>query len=195
MGTPRNATARAASPVAVPSATASPKAASLPIAAPANTTEAQPVRWTALLNCAVTGDHLQKNAGSDSLADAEARSVQRITGGAGYVGFTATEADKTRMIGLARDPSELSYASLDFAIKLTTKGVAEVRENNAYAGETAYAAGDVFRISVENHEVKYYQNGKLFFTSLNKAADTLFVKAVLVHLGARASRVVIASGK
>jgi hypothetical protein len=193
--TPRNAAARTASPVAAPLAAASPKAASLPIAESANASAAQPVKWTALLNCAVNGDSLQKNTGSNSLADAEARSVQRISNGAGYVEFTATEADKTRMIGLAHDPSELSYASLDFAIKLTTKGVAEVRENNAYAGETAYAAGDVFRISVENHEVKYYQNGKLFFTSLNKAADTLFAKAVLVHLGARASRVVIATGK
>ena len=70
--------------------------------------------------------------------------------------------------------------------------MAEIRENNAYAGETPYAAGDVFRIVVENHQVTYYQNGKLLFTSLNAAADTLFVKAVLVHLGARVTDVRIA---
>ncbi|MFL6214626.1 MAG: hypothetical protein ACJ74J_12130 [Blastocatellia bacterium] len=189
--TPRNTTARVTSPTAA----ALPKTVALPVATTANVGEAQPVKWTALLNCAVTGNHLQKTTGSDSLADAEARSVQRIANGAGFIEFTASEADKTRMVGLAHDPSELSYASVDFAIKLTTKGVAEVRENNAYAGETGYATGDVFRIAVENHEVKYYQNGNLFFTSLNKATDTLFVKAVLVHLGARASNVRIATGK
>jgi hypothetical protein len=201
--TPRNATARAASPAShatTPAAhtttvvaTASPEPTSLPVATPANPGEAQPVKWMALLNCAVNGDSLQKTTGSDSLADAEARSVQKITGGSGYIEFTASEATKTQMVGLAHDTSELSFASVDFAIKLTTKGVAEVRENNNYAGETLYEAGDVFRIAVEDHQVKYYQNDKLFFTSLNKAQDSLFAKAVLVHLGARASRVRIAT--
>jgi len=153
----------------------------------------QPVTWTGLLNCAIKGSGLEKTTGSDALADAEARSEQRLLNGNGYIEFTVSETNKTRMVGLTHDPSELNFASVDFAIKLTAKGVAEIRENNAYAGETPYAAGDVFRIAVENHQVTYYQNGKLLFTSLNAAADTLFVKAVLVHLGARATDVRISA--
>jgi len=156
---------------------------------------AQPVAWTSVLHCTVMGNSLQKTAGSDSLADAEARSEQVIRDGNGYIEFSVTETNKTRMAGLTHDPKELNFASVDFAIKLTAGGVAEIRENNAYAGETPYAAGDVFRIVVENHQVKYYQNGKLFFTSLNVADDKLFVKAVLAHLGARISNVRMATSK
>ncbi|HKP12434.1 MAG TPA: hypothetical protein VJZ91_10005 [Blastocatellia bacterium] len=193
--TPRSATPQTLPPVASASPSSSPATSSLPAPATANFGAAQPVTWTALLNCAVSGNSLQKTAGSESLADAEARSAQRIRNGDGYVEFTASEAGKTRMVGLAHDSAELNFASVDFAIKLTAKGVAEVRENNAYASETPYAAGDVFRIAVENRQVKYYQNGKPFFTSLNTPADTLFAKAVLVHLGARVSNVVMAAGK
>lgn len=156
---------------------------------------AQPVTWTGLLRCTVTDGSLQKTTGSDSLADAEAHSEQMIRDGNGYIEFSATETNKTRMVGLSHDPKELNFASLDFAIKLTANGVAEIRENNAYAGETAYRAGDVFRITVENHQVRYFQNDKLFFTSLNVADDMLFVKAVLAHLGARIGAVRIATSK
>ncbi|MEN3333255.1 MAG: hypothetical protein V7641_2620 [Blastocatellia bacterium] len=155
----------------------------------------QPVIWTGVLRCTVTGNSLQKTTGSDSLADAEARSQQAIRDGNGYIEFTVTETNKTRMVGLAHDPATLNFASVDFAVKLTASGIAEIRENNSYAGETPYAAGDVFRIVVENHQVTYYQNDKLFFTSLNVADDTLFVKAVLAHLGARIGNVIIATSR
>jgi hypothetical protein len=187
---PRPTTPRTVS-TTTPSSTETPTAATTP----AHLGTTQPVAWTGVLRCTVTGNSLQKTAGSDILADAEARSEQAIRDGNGYIEFTATETNKTRMVGLAHDPAELNFASVDFAIKLTASGVAEIRENNAYAGETPYATGDVFRIVVENHQVRYYQNGKLFFTSLNVAADTLFVKAVLAHLGARIGNVVIATGQ
>jgi hypothetical protein len=188
-----NPASRAAAPPPAP-ATIAASVAPTSVPATIHSGAGQPVTWTGLLNCAVTGNGLQKTAGSDSLADAEARSTQTIRGD-GFIEFTAAETDKTRMVGLAHDPTALNFASVDFAIKLTAKGVAEVRENNAYAGETAYRAGDLFRIAVANHQVKYYQNGKLFFTSLNRAADTLVIKAVLVHLGARAGNVRIATAE
>jgi hypothetical protein len=156
---------------------------------------AQPVAWTSVLHCAVTANSLQKTAGTDGAVDAGARSEQVIPSGDGYIEFTASETNKTRLIGLAHDPAGVDFTSVDFAIKLTASGVAEIRENNAYAGETEYRAGDVFRIVVENHQVKYYQNGKLFLTSLNVAADALFAKASLAHLGARIANVIIATSR
>ncbi|HEY9232477.1 MAG TPA: hypothetical protein VIS78_10025, partial [Blastocatellia bacterium] len=54
---------------------------------PTNLGAAQPVKWTGLLNCIATGDGLQKATGSDSLADAEARSEQRLLHSNGYIEF------------------------------------------------------------------------------------------------------------
>jgi hypothetical protein len=191
---PRTAAPRTRSTIASSPVTASPATASTATRAAAHIGAAQPVTWTGVLHCAVTANSLQKTAGTDGAADAGARAEQVIPSGNGYVEFTVSEANKTRLVGLAHDPAGVDFTSIDFAIKLTANGVAEIRENNAYAGETPYRAGDVFRIVVENYQVTYYQNGKLFFASLNVANDTLFIKASLAHLGAHIGNVVIATG-
>jgi hypothetical protein len=77
--------------------------------------------------------------------------------------------------------------AIDFAVKLTASGVAEIREMNLYAGETGYATGDLFRIAIERGAVKYYKNGALIHTSLQSAAYPLTVSAVLNSSGARLS--------
>jgi hypothetical protein len=166
-----------------------------PVTQSSTQSSTQPVIWTGVMRCAVSGNSLQKTGGGDGAADAGARSQQAIRNGNGYVEFTATETNKTRMVGLAHDPAGVELTGIDFAIKLTATGVAEIRENNAYAGETEYRTGDVFRIAVENRRVKYYQNGKAFFTSLNTADESLFVKATLAHLGARIGNVMIATSR
>src|SRR5918911_1616316 len=79
-----------------------------------------------------------------------------------------------------------------FAIKLFELGQAEVREGGAYAGETSYSAGDVFRIAVESGLVKYYKNGSQVTTSTHPSASyPLAVSASFYSLNATISNAVL----
>ena len=153
----------------------------------------QNVTWASLVRCAATGSNLQKTAGRDDTPDAGAISQQSITSGEGFVEFTAVETNKTRYCGFARNSSGTDFAGIDFAIKLTATGFAEVRENGAYAGEIKYQSNDVFRIAIEDGQVKYYKNGELFYTSLNEPAYPLVVKASFINFNSRINNVVIST--
>jgi hypothetical protein len=147
----------------------------------------QEVIWVSAVNCAIKSGALEKSSGRDGAWDAAARSEQMITSGDAFIEFTAMDAGKVLSLGLARNPAGADLASLDFAIKLTASGVAEIRELNLYAGETRYSAGDLFRIAVERGAVNYYKNGALIHTSLQPATYPLVASAVLGSAGARLS--------
>jgi hypothetical protein len=153
----------------------------------------QNVAWSAVVNCAVTGNSLQKNGGFEDTPDAGARSQQVIASGDGYVEFTATETDRTRFCGLARNAPGHNYAAIDFAIKVTDIGIAEVRENNVYQRETTYRSGDVFRVAIESGSVKYYKNGAVFYTSARTPAYPLMVDAALINMSCTIANAVIAA--
>jgi hypothetical protein len=153
----------------------------------------QNVVWTSLIHCAANGNSVQKVSGRDNAPDAIAKSQQVIASGDGFVEFKAGETDKTRFCGLAIGLPSVDAADIAFAIKLTANGVAEVRESNAYAGETPYQSGDVFRIAVEGAQVKYYKNGALFFTSLNTPSYPLVAKASFIHLQSRINNAIIST--
>src|SRR5262245_24291727 len=152
---------------------------------------AQNVIWTNVTNCAVSGNSLQKVAGRSDSADAEARSQQTVTSGDAYFEFAAGESNKLLFCGLAHAASGASYSEIDFAIKLTDFGVAEVRESNNYTAETPYRVGDVFRVSVQTNVVKYYKNGGLFYSSFKSPTYPLFADAVLLTVGGRIDNAVI----
>jgi hypothetical protein len=165
----------------------------IPVARTGDDAPRQSVIWAGLVRCAASGSGLQKTSGRDDSPDAGATSRQSITGGDGFIEFAAIETNKTRYCGLARDGAGVDFAGIDFAIKLTATGVAEVREGGAYAGEIKYQSGDVFRVAVEGEQVKYYKNGEPFYTSLNAPAYPLVVKASLVSLNSRISNAVIST--
>jgi hypothetical protein len=189
-GATESAAQMGSSPAALSPAPAS---SVIPVTRIGNSAPHQNVVWAGLVRCVATGSSLQKNAGRDDSPDASARSEQSITGGEGFVEFTAAETNKARYCGLARNNAGADFAAIDFAIKLTATGVAEVRENGAYAGETRYQTGDLFRIAIEGEQVKYYKNGELFYTSLNAPAYPLVVKASLINLNSRINNVVIST--
>ena len=136
---------------------------------------------------------MQKNSGRDDSADAGGRSQQALTSGDGYLQFTAQETNKLRFCGLARNPAVPDYAGIDFAIKLTDYGIAEVREGNVYKWEVAYAGGDVFRISIEGGVVKYYKNGTAFYSSARALSYPLIVEAAFIPLSGTIANAVIAA--
>jgi hypothetical protein len=151
------------------------------------TASGQEVIWVSAVNCAMKSGALEKSAGRDGAWDAAARSAQSITSGDGFIEFTAMDAGKVLFLGLARNPAGVDLTTIDFAIKLTASGAAEIRELNLYAGETRYAPGDLFRIAIERGAIKYYKNGALIHTSLQAATYPLAVSAVLGSSGARLS--------
>lgn len=122
--------------------------------------------WTNLSNVTVNGNTL---TGTGDAQNSGAQSNETLNGD-GYVEFTAVETDKMRAIGLdAENDNSNGFQDIDFAIVLreaTQPGgtsVAEVWEAGSYVSDIPYAAGDRFRIAIENGVVKYYKgaNGQV----------------------------------
>jgi hypothetical protein len=149
------------------------------------------VIWTSVVNATAAGNSLQKTAGCDGCADSGAVSVQAIASGDGYVELEASETNTWRAIGLSRVNTDPSTGSIDFALWFRQGGYVEVRENNAYRTDTAYATGDTFRVAVVNNKVAYSRNGVVFYTSAGTPVYPLVADASLVSLNATLSKVVI----
>lgn len=154
----------------------------------------QNVVWTGVVNCTATGNSLRKTSGLVDTPDAAGISQQQITSGDGYLEFTAGTTGKIRFCGLTHSPSGTDFYAIDFAIKLNESGVAEIRENNSYQGETTYTASDVFRIAIQGGAVKYYKNGAVFYTSGKAPSYPLRVDAVFIHLNGTVNNAVISAG-
>jgi len=151
----------------------------------------QNVVWMSAVNCTATGNSLQKTSGLGDTPDAAGTSQQQIASGDGYVEFTAGATGKIRFCGLTHSPSGTDFYAIDFAIKLTETGVAEVRENNSYQGEITYTGSDVFRIAIQGGVVKYYKNGAVFYTSGRAVSYPLKVDAVFINLNGTVNNAVI----
>ena len=151
----------------------------------------QSVTWTGVINCALTGSSLQKIAGRSDSADAGARSQQTVTSGDAYFEFTAGEVNKVLFCGLTHAAIGTDYSEIDFAVKLTEIGIAEVRENNGYQAETPYRVGDVFRVAVQSGVVRYYKNSGLFYSSVKTPSYPLFADASFLTMGGRVDNAVI----
>lgn len=151
----------------------------------------QNVVWTNVTNCSVTGNSLQKTAGRSDSADAGARSQQAVTSGDAFFEFSPGDPNKVAFCGLTHAATGTAFSEIDFGIKLTELGIAEVRENNAYGVETTYRVGDVFRVAVQANEVKYYKNGGLFYSSLKVPVYPLFADASFLTVGGRIDNAVI----
>jgi|GEM_PF-1199713 len=153
----------------------------------------QNVVWTSSVNCAVSGNSLQKSSGRDDTCDAGAISQQQLVSGDGYIEFTAGATGKIRFCGLSHNPSATDFFAIDFGIKLTELGAAEIRENNSYQGETTYAATDVFRIAVAGGVVTYSKNGVVFYTSAKAPSYPLAVEATFLNLSGIVNNAIISA--
>ena len=145
----------------------------------------QLITWTDLVNVTVTNTVLQKTAGWDGVDDAGAASEQQLTAGDGYIEFTVGEATTFWLAGLSHGNDGTGYADIDFAFRFNGAGSADVLENGVYAGgDTAYAAGDVFRVAVVGGRVQYSQNGRLLRESARTPAYPLLLDTSLGSVGA-----------
>jgi RHS repeat-associated protein len=151
----------------------------------------QNVVWTNAVNVSVNGNNLSKTGGDGW--NGGAVSTQTIVSGDGYVDWTASSASSANvMIGLSNGDTDQNYTDIDFAIYLWTDGRAYAYHAGVNSWvSVAYAAGDHFRVSVENNVVKYYQNGTLWYTSPYSPTYPLLVDTSLYANGSTLTSVVI----
>jgi hypothetical protein len=185
-------------PVPAPAPTPAPSPAPSPAPAPtpapsipppaSSAIGAQPVQWSTLINATANGNGVTKTGGCGGCADSGAVSQQKIIED-GYVEFTVSETGSLRSIGLGESATD--PGSLLFSIRLQ-RTTAEVREGGVYKSETAFATGDVIRITVASGVVTYSRNGNVFFTS-SGSVSPLFADVALYDLGATIANVMIST--
>ena len=151
------------------------------------------VAWSNPVNVTASGNSVTKTAGCDGCSDAGAVSQQQIAGANGYAQFTADASGLLRVAGLTSSFSLTSPGSITFGIRLQGN-IAEVRESGAYRRDTTFAAGDVFRISVQAGVVSYAKNGTVFYTSSQASGSSLVFGVAIANVNGSISNAIVASG-
>ena len=149
--------------------------------------------WSNPVNVTASGNSVTKTAGCDGCNDAGAVSQQQIAGANGYAQFTADASGLLRIAGLTPSFSLTNPASIAFGIRLQGN-IAEVRESGAYRRDTTFAAGDVFRISVQAGVVSYAKNGTVFYTSSQASGSSLVFGVAIANVNGSIGNVIVASG-
>lgn len=84
----------------------------------------------------------------------------------GYAETTVAETNKTRVFGLSVTDASTSLGSVNYAIQIRGDGFFDIWESNNFRNVSGtYSTGQVFKIAIENGEVKYYVGGTLRYTS------------------------------
>jgi hypothetical protein len=151
------------------------------------------VTWSNPVNVTASGNSVTKTAGCDGCNDAGAVSQQQITAANGYAQFTADASGLLRVAGLASSFSLTNPASIAFGIRLQGN-IAEVRESGTYRKDVTFAAGDVFRISVQAGVVSYSKNGTVFYTSSQASGLPLVFGVAIANVNGSIGNAVLAGG-
>ena len=124
-------------------------------AAPFPQSSGESVAWANAVGVAVSGNNLTKTA-AFGWGNAGATSTKNITSGDGYVEFTASETNLSRMGGLSNGDTDQNWQDIDFAIYAANDSNLYLYEAGNYIGGFGpYAAGDTLRIGVEGGVVKF----------------------------------------
>ncbi len=142
------------------------------------------VTWTTLVNATVVDDVLQKTSGCDGCFDAGAVSAQQIAAGDGYVEFSIAATNTLFMAGLSSGNGGTGYAEIDFAFRFNGAGQVDVLEHGAYiGGDSSYALGDVFRITVDDGSVRFSRNGSVLLQRTTTVTYPLLLDTAIASIG------------
>src|SRR3954469_4272238 len=147
--------------------------------------------WDQPVNVTAAAGTLTKSGGCDGCPDAGAHSTGQITGD-GYAEFVAVAGHRV-VAGLATDLSASTQNPIDYAVSLWPYGAFEIRERGVYKSDGTYAAGDRFRVSVENGAVVYRRNGVPLYVSAAAPSFPMALDVTLLDLGATFTNAAIAS--
>ena len=139
------------------------------------------------VNATATGTTLQKTGGCDLCQDAGAISSAQVTAAGGYIEFVP--AWGARLVGgLGTDTTtNTDYTHINFAFSIWPGGSWEVRESGVYKTDGTWAAGDVFKVSIEGTVVKYYRNGVEVYSDSPTLSFPLVFDTTLMSAGASLS--------
>jgi Right handed beta helix region len=157
---------------------------------------ASPVNWINAVNVTINGNNISRidaNVCNGCLTGAT--SQQQITGGNGYLEFTATSGSNG-YIGLGNNTTNsTSNLEINFGIGFGGGGWTIRELNYTYRTEGTYSANDVFRVAVEGTQVKYYKNGSLLYTSTATPTYPFVIDSSLWNSGSRIDNVMIEAGQ
>jgi endonuclease/exonuclease/phosphatase family metal-dependent hydrolase len=139
------------------------------------------ITWTGLVNATASGGTIKKVSGCGDCADAGGVSQQQLTSGS--ISFTVPTGQRL-VVGLGRDTSTSTSYAIDYAFSFGGTSSWEIREGGAYRTEGPFAAGDVFKLSIEGTALKYYRNGALVYTSPTAVSGALVADTSLLTIGA-----------
>ena len=146
--------------------------------------------WTNAVAASISGTSLVKTGAAGWTAGAV--STNTIETGDGYLEFSATETNTTRLAGLANLDTGPAVADIQFGVQLNSNGTVEVVEGGTSRGVVGgYAGGDRFRIELRSGVVRYYRNGVELYTSLQPASYPLRADASLDSPGATLTDVIL----
>jgi alpha-tubulin suppressor-like RCC1 family protein len=138
----------------------------------------------------VSGQTLTKTAATGWNAGAVC--ARRIPWGDGFAEFSAVETDKKRAAGLSNGDTDKTAADIDFAVVLNADATVEVQEAGVSRGSFGfYAAGDRFRVEVQDGAVTYLKNGLLLYSSGVAPVYPLWADTALHDAGATLSDMVV----
>jgi endonuclease/exonuclease/phosphatase family metal-dependent hydrolase len=150
--------------------------------------------WISAVNVSTAAGSLTKIDGCASCGDAGAVAEQQILASGGYVEFVP-EAGVRLTAGLSADRSlSTDVSKLPYAFSFWTNGGWDIRESGVYRSEGRFAAGDKFRIAIENGGVVYYRNQVVVYRSRIAPALPLALDVTLFTSGGSITAAVTSSG-
>jgi len=139
--------------------------------------------WTDATGVLISGESLRKTGAAGW--NAGAISTNTIESGDGYLEFTATETNTTRIGGLANLINGVAVSDVQFGVLLNSNATVEIVEAGTSCGVFGgYAPGDRFRVELVNGVIRYYRNAIQLYTSFQTPSYPLRADSALDTPGA-----------
>lgn len=137
---------------------------------------------------AVAGNTFTKTSGTADW-NAQVYSTDSYVGGA-YVKFSALQTTASLMVGLNTDPTtDASYGSIDYCIYLAGSEVYIYESGTGINMSTGYTVNDVFAVTYDGSNIKYYKNGSVLRTVQVSITSPLYLDSSFVDLNAGVKKV------
>ncbi|WP_338765666.1 T9SS type A sorting domain-containing protein [Bernardetia sp. ABR2-2B] len=144
--------------------------------------------WTDLTEFTVVDKKLTKSTATTGWTT-KAFSEGKVVSDGGIV-FTAEESDNAYMVGLSYTKGATGFASIDYAIYLTSAATVVVYEKGVLRGGFgSYQNGDIFEIKRVGATLQYTKNGTAFRTVGGVLAGDLIADATMLTANGRIPQV------
>lgn len=134
--------------------------------------------WSYAQNVTINGDGSLTKQGASTAWDAGAASNNTLKSDAdGWMEFSLTSANTNAfMVGLSSNKTSVTNTYLEYTFYFLADGGVRVYENGSTVVILAVAeVGDVFRISREGAQIKYYRNGLVVRSVATNSSKSLII--------------------